>query len=57
MKANLTDVPKFNNGRALRSYQLESLQWMMSCLNKKQNALLADEVCVLCMCEFCDDLG
>lgn len=44
-KADPAAVPAFNNGRQLRDYQVESLRWMVHCWSKRQNALLADEVC------------
>ena len=38
-------VPKFLNGRSLRSYQLVSLAWMVNNWRSRRNCILGDEMC------------
>ena len=38
-------VPEFLNGRALRSYQLVSLAWMVNNWRSRRNCILGDEMC------------
>jgi hypothetical protein len=40
----LTESPKFNNGGSLRSYQIDSLNWMLFNWLHCRNSILADEM-------------
>lgn len=39
-----TQSPEFENGNVLRDYQVEGLNWLWHCWEKKRNAILADEM-------------
>ena len=41
---NTMDVPDFCNGRSLRPYQVESLEWMAKHWSSEQNCILGDEM-------------
>eukprot|EP01135_Chromosphaera_perkinsii_P005464 Nk52_evm13s352 gene=Nk52_evmTU13s352 len=41
---NLKTSPEYNDGRALRDYQLEGLNWIMFTYLNKRNCILADEM-------------
>lgn len=43
-RINPSDVPAFHNGRKLRSYQLESLKWMVKNWYSSKNCILGDEM-------------
>jgi len=43
-RINPSDVPAFHNGRELRSYQLESLKWMVKNWYSSKNCILGDEM-------------
>eukprot|EP00965_Chrysotila_dentata_P043635 1450738-Pleurochrysis_carterae.AAC.1 len=42
--APLKASPLFENGRSLRPYQLEGVNWMLGAWHKRRNVLLADEM-------------
>lgn len=43
-KYNEANKPKLKNGRELRSYQVESLNWMIEAWYHRRNVILADEM-------------
>lgn len=44
LKENQIPVPEFKNGRELRSYQVEGLNWLRKCWYEHKSSILADEM-------------